>query len=590
MSTRNTLGLVSMCLLGACGSNAGGTAPGENTSTLAPALLDQTDEPGAAGGEHIEVRHVLLISVDGLHDVDVSNWIAGHPGSTLSELAETGVKYADAHTATPSDSFPGLAALVTGGTPKSTGLYYDDSYDRTLYPPGSNCQGKPGTEATYFETAEVDDSQLFSPINPANLPHAKDSMGNCKAVLPHEFIKVNTIFEVIRSAGGYTAWSDKHPTYEWTNGPSGKGVNDLYTPEINSLIKNGGTANGVNLTATLALCDGVTNSLPLTKVGDYTTCAPAVMAYDDVKVQAIINEIDGRTSDGSRAAPVPTILGMNFQTVSIGQKLTIGGYKDAAGTPSPLLEGALAHVDAALGRMVHELRAEGLRDSTLIIVSAKHGQSPIDREKLAMEPGGHGNATVTDPLGFINMADPNVDQVFASFVNSNDGSSPATAGHMQTDDVALVWLQDQSPANIAAVVTQLTDPVHAKAMFATVLPPGTIFHANVNSGAELAAIYGDPTSSDPIAAARAPNIIIQPDWGVIYSGSSKKIAEHGGGTLDDTHVALLVSNPGLRPRTIMRQVSTTQVAPTILRALDIDPDMLQSVRKEGTKVLPGLRL
>jgi hypothetical protein len=316
MSTRNTLGLVSIFLLGACGSDAGGTAPRENTSTLAPALLDQTDDPGAVG-ERIEVRHVLLISVDGLHDVDVANWIAGHPESTLAELAESGVKYADAHTTTPSDSFPGLAALVTGGTPKSTGLYYDDSYDRTLYPPGSNCQGNPGTEATYFETAEVDDSQLFSPINPANLPHAKDNMGNCKPVLPHEFIKVNTIFEVVRAAGGYTAWSDKHPAYDWTNGPSGKGVDDLYTPEINSLIKNGGTANGVNLTATLAFCDGTTNSLPLAKVGDYTTCEPAVMAYDDVKVQAIINEIDGKTSDGSKAAPVPTLLGMNFQTVSI---------------------------------------------------------------------------------------------------------------------------------------------------------------------------------------------------------------------------------------------------------------------------------
>ncbi|MDP8999696.1 MAG: alkaline phosphatase family protein, partial [Myxococcota bacterium] len=232
----------------------------------------------------------------------------------------------------------------------------------------------------------------------------------------------------------------------------------------------------------------------------------------------------------------------------------------------------------------------GLRRSTLIIVSAKHGQSPIDPEKLAMEPGGQGNATVTDPLGFINMADPNVDQVFASFVNPNDGSSPATVGHMQTDDVALIWLQDQSPANIAAVVAQLTDPAHAKAMFATVLPPGTIFHANVNSGAQLAAIYGDPTSGDPIAAARAPNIVIQPDWGVIYSGSSKKIAEHGGGALDDTHVALLVSNPGLRQRTITRHVSTTQVAPTILRALDLDPDALKAVREEGTKVLPGLRL
>jgi hypothetical protein len=582
---RKTLPLFSLCLLGACGSSTGaGSPPSEGTATVAQA------EEGPIDGEgRPEIRHVVLISVDGLHETDVAHFIAAHPESTFAGLAERGVQYADAHTPTPSDSFPGLAALVTGGTPKSTGLYYDDSYDRTLFPPSSNCAGDPGTEATYFETAEVDDTQLFSPINPANLPMAKDSQGNCKPLFPHEFIKVNTIFEVIRAAGGHTAWSDKHPAYDWTNGPSGHGVEDLYTPEINSLIKNGGTANGVNLAATLALCDGTTNSLPLSKLGDYTTCEPAVMAYDDVKVQAIVNEINGMTSDGSKSARVPTILGMNFQEVSVGEKLPVGGYTDANGTPSPLLAGAIAHVDGSLGRMVSALKANHLYESTLIIVSAKHGQSPIDPAKLAMESGGHGNATVTDPLGFINAADPNVDNVFATFVNPNDGSSPAVDGHLQTDDVGLVWLQDQSPANIAGVVAQLSDPAHRAAMFADKLPPGTIFTSNINSGAELAAIFGDPTSSDPLAAARAPNVFIQPNWGVIYSGSSKKISEHGGGSLDDTHVALLVSNPALHRRTIHRHVFTMQVAPTILTALDLDPQALDAVRSEGTKVLPGVR-
>jgi hypothetical protein len=125
---------------------------------------------------------------------------------------------------------------------------------------------------------------------------------------------VKTIFEVIHAAGGYTAWSDKHPAYDLVNGPSGTRVADLYTPEVNSLIKNGGVANGVDLAGTLALCDGTTNSLPLAKVSDYTTCDPAVEANDDVKVQAVVNEIDGKKSDGSK--PAPAIFGMNFQTVS----------------------------------------------------------------------------------------------------------------------------------------------------------------------------------------------------------------------------------------------------------------------------------
>ena len=583
MTIRRILTLGSLSLMAACGSNGGGpSASGERTAALGQSEEFSGDDDG------LEIHHVLLISVDGLHETDVAHFIAEHPESTFAGLAEHGVQYANAHTPTPSDSFPGLAALVTGGTPKSTGLYYDDSYDRTLFPPGSNCLGSPGTECTYFEIANVDFTKLFSPINPDTLPHALDGEGHCKPVLPHEFIKVNTIFEVIRAAGLHTAWSDKHPAYDWTNGPSGKGVEDLYTPEINSPIKNGGTANGVDLTATLALCDGKTNSLKPSQIGDYTTCEPAVMAYDDVKVQAVINEIHGMTSDGSKAAPFPNILGMNFQEVSVGEKLPVGGYKDGAGNPTALLEGAIAHVDHSLGRMVAALKTEDALHSTLIVISAKHGQSPIDPKRLAMEKGGHGNATVTDPIGFINAADPNVDNVFATFVNPNDGSSPATDGHFQTDDVGILWLQNQAPANISAVVAQLTDPAHRAAIFADTLPPGTIFSSNINFGAELSAIYGDPTSSDPLAAARAPNAVVQPNWGVIYNGGSKKIAEHGGGTLDDTHVALLVSNPGLHHKTVRRHVSTTQVAPTILRALALEPSDLDAVRKEGTKALPGL--
>jgi hypothetical protein len=163
-------------------------------------------------------------------------------------------------------------------------------------------------------------------------------------------------------------------------------------------------------------------------------------------------------------------------------------------------------------------------------------------------------------------------------------------GWLMADDAGLLWLQDQSADNVTNVVAQLTDPAHRTAMFADVLPPGTIFSSNINHGAELAAIYGDPTSGDPVAAARAPNVFIQPNWGVIYSGSSKKISEHGGGTLDDTRVALLVSNPGLTARTVDGHVETKQVAPTILRALDLDPAELQAVVKEHTATLPGLGL
>ena len=547
-------------------------------------LAGCNNDNNIAGSSSLAKR-VLLISVDGLHQADLSSCLAANTCPTLAQLAASGVVYSAAHTTTPSDSFPGLLSMVTGGTPKSTGVYYDDSYDRTLYAPGSNCTGAaagPGIEAVFDESIDMDDSKLFSGgINPANLPLAKSASG-CTPVYPHNFIKVNTLFEVVKAAGGLTAWSDKHPAYDLVNGPSGSGVADLYTPEINSLIANGGTSNGVDLAGSKAKCDG-TNSLPPAKVSDFTTCIPAVEAYDDSKVQAIINQIDGKKSDGSAGSGVPEVFGMNFQTVSVGQKLPVGGYTDANGTPNAQLAGAIAHTDASLGKIVAELKAKGLLDSTLIIISAKHGQSPIDKTTLAMESGGSGNATVQDPSGSISTAGAVTDAP-SSFTNPNSGAVYSTNGHLQTDDTGLIWLQDQSKA--AAVATQLqTD---AAKIFADKLPTGTIFTSSITSGSTLATIYGDPTTSDAVASARAPNVVIQPNAGVIYSGSSKKIAEHGGGTVADTNVALIVSQTGLKATTMAGTVSTTQIAPTILKALGLDPTQLQAVQKEGTVVLPGL--
>jgi predicted AlkP superfamily pyrophosphatase or phosphodiesterase len=532
-----------------------------------------------------QVRHVLLISVDGLHAVDVSNWIAQHHNSSLAYLSDKGVTYTAARTTTPSDSFPGLLSLVTGGTPKSTGVYYDDSYDRTLYAPSSNCAGNPGIEVVFDESIDYDMTKLFSGgINPANLPMEKSASGRCSPVYPHSFVKVNTIFEVIKQAGGRTAWADKHAAYDLVNGPSGTGVGDLYAPEVNSLIANGGTVNGVNLSATFAKCDG-TNSLPVSKVKDYTTCIPAIEAYDDVKVQAVVNQINGLKSDGSARLGVPTILGMNFQAVSVGQKLPVGGYSSASGTPSSNLRSALAHTDRSIGRILSELDRRHLLESTLIVLTAKHAQSPINPGVLAMESGGRGDTTVLDPAGFVALADPSVDSP-SSFINPNTGGTPSTNGHLQTDDVGLVWLQNQSPSNIAGVVSQLH--ANASSIHADRLPPGTVLSKSINAGHSLANLFGDPTSNDPIAYARAPNVVIQPNAGVIYSGSSKKIAEHGGGTLDDTGVALIVSLPSIKERSVSAIVSTTQIAPTILRALELNVRRLDAVRIEGTRVLPGL--
>src|SRR5262249_58164786 len=108
-----------------------------------------------------------------------------------------------------------------------------------------------GGEAGYAEGAEMDQTSIdagqglaglpgsilqmtgnpLDVINPASLPV---DPATCKPILPNQYIKVNTIFNVAHAAGLYTAWSDKHPAYQMVNGPSGVGVNDFFTPEINS--------------------------------------------------------------------------------------------------------------------------------------------------------------------------------------------------------------------------------------------------------------------------------------------------------------------------------------------------------------------
>ncbi len=203
-----------------------------------------------------------------------------------------------------------------------------------------------------------------------------------------------------------------------------------------------------------------------------------------------------------------------------------------------------------------------------------------------MEAGGKGTADVTDPLAAVNTVAPTVDVTFSTFINPNSGNGYAINGHLMTDDVGILWLQDQTKAAAAVAALQtVATPIHADT-----LPAGTVFSTNITTGAPLTALFGDPTAAtDPVASARAPNAFIQPNLGVIYSGSSKKIAEHGGGSQNDTGVALLVSLPAFgSAKTVSTVVATAQVAPTILQALGIAPTQLQAVVKENTQVLPSL--
>src|SRR5215469_16092939 len=108
------------------------------------------------------VQHVLLISVDGMHQSDLAWYVQTHPKSTLAKLMAHGVNFSNASTPFPSDSFPGMVGQVTGGNPSSTGIYYDDTWNHDVFPPGTtNCAGPaPGAEVTYFEALDINQGAL----------------------------------------------------------------------------------------------------------------------------------------------------------------------------------------------------------------------------------------------------------------------------------------------------------------------------------------------------------------------------------------------------------------------------------------------
>ena len=153
------------------------------------------------GGRDKGTRHVLLISVDGLHALDVAKYVSTHPHSALAELASHGTTYSGANTPQNSDSFPGLLALVTGGSPLSSGLFYDVSYDRSIFDPtNTTCTGTGGNMMVFDESIDQYNAQNVSlnVIDPAKLPRHRDQNGNCVALWPHSALRTNTIFEVVR--------------------------------------------------------------------------------------------------------------------------------------------------------------------------------------------------------------------------------------------------------------------------------------------------------------------------------------------------------------------------------------------------------
>lgn len=539
-------------------------------------------------------KHVLLVSVDGLHQADLDWFVNANPASTLAQLVRHGVAYRNAQTPFPSDSFPGMVGQATGGNPRTTGIYYDDAYSRSLLPAGTtaaSCRStKPGAEVYYAEVIAKDLNRLDSGqgipglysdfsrisqltghpqdlINPALLPVSAQT---CQPVYPHQYLKVNTIFEVAHKHGLRTAWSDKHAAYEILNGPSGQGIDDLFAPEINSSVTD--------------------PSLPAGPGDDWTKDNTNTQRYDSFKVQAVLNWIKGHDHAGNGSPGTPAIFGMNFQAVSTAQKLNkssyytdpnntatkvaggLGGYAMNGTAPGVVLQSALTFVNNQLTTMVGALD----RTSTVVVLSAKHGQSPQNRADLTIINDG-------DMIDALNCAW----EKYAA--TCKDASKSHLVAHAIDDDGILMWFNDRSPAAISFARSFLLgysgnglgSDAAGNAIAKAFSQAGV---SKIYAGEEAADLFGVARGDD-----RVPDLVGIAQQGAVWAGGKlSKIAEHGGDAKQDRHVPIVVWGAGIDQNIVDEPVQTNQIAPTILALLGLKPHELQAVQAEHTKVLPHL--
>lgn len=502
-------------------------------------------------------QHVIVLSIDGLHQADLTDPATRQYLPNITALAAAGVSYTNVIGSQPSDSFPGTAALLTGASPRSTGVFYDDTYSRILTAPGGTAATPRGTEVQFAENIDKNKNLLSGggptsgpgaygagAISTAALPLDCNS-GACVAVSPNQYLRTNTVFDVAHQTGLVTAFSDKHPAaYTLFAGQSGNGITDNYSPEINSLVAIDPAQGG-------RLVDASTNVNNLA-LADSTRDYRLTEKYDDLKVTATLNRIDGKTGLGDASEAVPAISYMNFQAVSVGQKLVsnmtgTGGISLVNGQEvvNPALQDALMHTDQSVGKILAQLKADGQDGNTLVILTAKHGQDP--RIGAATQ---FSDSTLPDAL-------------------AKAGIQVAQATQ---DDVALLWLVDPSQAAAARAVI-----------------------AGLGAAAGVDQVLSGSLFGNPATDGRTPDLVVKLLPGFLFDGntmSTVKRAEHGGLVPDDLAVPLILSGSGLgaglQGTTVSSPVLTTQVAPTILFELGLEPSALDGVRLEGTAVLPGL--
>jgi hypothetical protein len=216
--------------------------------------------------------------------------------------------------------------------------------------------------------------------------------------------------------------------------------------------------------------------------------------------------------------------------------------------------------------MQSAIQARHLEDSTAIILWAKHGQSPQTPSALTRIPDG-----------------PIIDALNAAWKVAHPAAAAPLVAFSINDDGMLLWLNDRSSA-----ATEF-----AKQFLLNHSGTGNDINGNPKPYAQsgLATVYAGQAAAAYFKVAhsdsRVPDILGIAQYGTVYTGGKKKIAEHGAANPQDRDVPLIVSGASVGESHLNnRRVETTEIAPTILKLLGLDPNALASVRAEHARALP----
>ena len=351
-----------------------------------PLLHTSADHPAA---------RVLLLNIEGMHALDLSLWVAAHPSSALAELSRRGVTYTNAHVPW-ADPAVGLVAVVTGGSPRSTGIVTVDGYDRSLSSLGSAC-GTTGARAgapipLNSGAAHAENAQTVQRL-------ALDPRLGCAPVTPHALLRVNTLFEIVHARSGRSAWAGNSAALtDLLRGPSGQGLDEACDASESTDVR----------------VDSV----------------PFEAKQDASRVDALLKWIDGRDCSG-RVASVPEIFGATLTAFDAAERDGMSAYQSYDGRPSATVNQALTATDGQVLRILAALKKKHLYDTTWIVVTAAFGEGAISPRRSK-----------------------SIDA--SSLAAAADSVERSAVMHVAADGPAMLWLRDGAKTGqvIAALAKQ----------------------------------------------------------------------------------------------------------------------------------------